>query len=171
MDINYWGALHCTQSFLPLIRRGKRKSMVYLSSLSAQCTPPFFTAYAATKHALRGFVLSLRQELGPEGIHVGMVSPGPIETPLIENEIHGDMYRLPAGIPVLKPEAAAKGVLRTVMKRKKDLVLPGRIGAAARLAGAFPSLVDVYYRISIPDWNNLILAQTGQNESEQNPVT
>lgn len=160
MDINYWGALRATQVFLPLIRQGQRKSMIYISSLSAQCTPPFFTAYAATKHALRGFVLSLQQELRPEGIHVGMVSPGPVETPLIEKDLHKDMYRLPFGIPVMKPESAARGILKTVLKRKKDLVIPGRMIPVASIASAFPSLVERYYRLSIPGWNKLILSQT-----------
>ncbi|WP_169332838.1 SDR family NAD(P)-dependent oxidoreductase [Effusibacillus pohliae] len=160
MDINYWGAVHVTQSFLPLIRKGNRKSMIYLSSLSTQCTPPFFTAYAATKHALRGFLLSLRQELRPEGIHVGIVSPGPTETPLIENDLHQNLYRLPPGIPVLTPETAAKAVLQAAFKRKRDVIVPGRIAAAARLASAFPSLVEMYYRLSVPGWNQLILAET-----------
>ncbi|GAX90722.1 SDR family NAD(P)-dependent oxidoreductase [Effusibacillus lacus] len=168
MDINYWGAVHVTQSFLPLIRKGNRKSLVYLSSLSAQCTPPFFTAYAATKHALRGFVLSLRQELQPEGIHVGMVSPGPINTPLIENDIHQDMYRLPKGIPVLRPEDAARGVVKAVLKQKKDLVIPWGLSLAAKLSAAFPSMVEMYYRLSIPGWNAHILSRTkGARENWQ----
>ncbi|MFC4766821.1 SDR family NAD(P)-dependent oxidoreductase [Effusibacillus consociatus] len=175
MEINYWGAVNVTQAFLPLIRKGRRKSMIYISSLSAQCTPPFFTAYAATKHALRGFLLSLRQELRPEGIYVGMVSPGPVETPLIENDLHQDMYRLPPGIPVLTPEAAAKGVVRTLLKQKQDLVVPGRMAFAARLASAFPSIVERYYRLSIPGWNHLILSQTKRSrvlteDETNNPV-
>lgn len=167
MEINYWGALYTTQAFLPLIRKGKRKSMIYISSLSTQCTPPFFTAYAATKHALRGFLLSLRQELRPEGIHVGIVSPGPVQTPLIEMDLHQDMYRLPLGIPVLKPESAAKAVLRTVKMRKGDLVIPGRMALAARVAVAFPSLVETYYRISIPGWTKLIQSKSGDKNGSE----
>ncbi|GIM46398.1 oxidoreductase [Collibacillus ludicampi] len=159
MEINYWGAVHVTREILPLIRKGKRKSIVYVTSLSAQCTPPFFTAYAASKHALRGFILSLRQELRPEGIHVGMVSPGPVNTPLIENDIHKNMYRLPPGVPVLKTQPVAEGILSTVVKRRKELVLPRRMTAAARLASAFPSCVEWYYRLSVPGWDKLIRAQ------------
>jgi short-subunit dehydrogenase len=164
MDINYWGAVNITQAMLPLIRKGKRKSLLFLSSLSAYTTPPFFTAYAATKYALRGFLLSLRQELNPEGIHVGMVSPGPVATPLIEKEIHQEMYRLPLGIPVLQPEAAAKGILQAVISKKQDLILPKRMDLAARLAMTFPSLVEMYYRATIPGWQHVILEQTRRSE-------
>lgn len=161
MEINYWGAIHTTQAFLPLIRKGRRKSLIYISSLSAYCTPPFFTAYAASKHALRGFVLALRQELRPEGIHVGMVSPGPIYTPLIEQELHQDMYRLPFGIPVLTPETAAEYILKFLLHpRRRERVVPTKMTWAARLGGAFHGFVEKYYRFSIPGWNKLILSQT-----------
>ena len=145
---------------MPLIRKGKRRSLLFISSLSVQCTPPFFTAYASTKHALRGFVLSLRQELKPAYIHVGMVSPGPVATPLIEHDIHQDMYRLPLGIPILKPETVALGVFRAIMKRKEDLILPRRMVFAARLASAFPTFVGMYYRLTIPGWNKLVQSHT-----------
>lgn len=104
MDINYWGAVYITRALLPLVRNSLRKSTVFISSMSVQCTPAFFTAYAAAKHALYGFVLFLRQELRPEAIHVAILSPGPVYTDLIADHIHRDMYRLPFGIPVLKPE-------------------------------------------------------------------
>lgn len=152
MDINYWGALHVTKAFLPLIRKGRRKSLVYLSSLSVPCTPAFFTAYAATKHALYGFTLSLRQELAPEGIHVTIISPGPVDTPLIEGHLHREMYQLPLGIPVFTPESVAKGILIAVLKKKRELVLPRRLGIAARLSRTFPILLEAYYRWTIPGW-------------------
>ncbi len=149
MDVNYWGALHVTQIFLPLLRAGTGRSLVFISSLSVPCTPAFFTAYAAPKHALHAFIKSLRQELSPEGVHVAEVSPGPVYTPLIEEHIHQVMYRLPPGIPVITPDIVAKGVLKTVINRKNESVIPRRLSLAARLSSAFPSLLDTYYRRSI----------------------
>jgi NAD(P)-dependent dehydrogenase (short-subunit alcohol dehydrogenase family) len=160
MEINYWGAVQVTQSFLPLIRKGRRQSLLYVSSLSVPCTPPFFTAYASSKHALRGFVLALRQELRPEGIHVGMVSPGPVDTPLIEKDLHRELYRLPPGIPVLQPRPVAEGIVKALRKRKKELILPRRMTLAAWLAQASPSLVEWYYRLTIPGWDEQIRAQS-----------
>ena len=162
MDVNYWGAVHVIQAFLPLIRNSQRKTIVLMSSLSVPCTPPFFAAYAATKHALHGLALSLRQELRPEGIRVQMIAPGPVETPLIEEYIHREMYRLPPGIPVLEPKKTAHQIFKAVIRGKQDVVIPNRMGWAARLAYAFPSLVESYYRLSVPDWNNAI-----QNEIEK----
>ncbi|WAH35982.1 SDR family NAD(P)-dependent oxidoreductase [Alicyclobacillus dauci] len=159
MEVNYWGAVNVTKAFLPLIRNGERKTIVFISSLSVPCTPPFFAAYAATKHALRGLALSLRQELKPEGIRVQMITPGPVDTPLIENYLHRGMYRLPPGIPVLQPRITAKQIYKAVIQRKQDVVVPKRMGWAARLAYAFPSLVESYYRLSVPDWSQSIQTQ------------
>ncbi|WAH37507.1 SDR family NAD(P)-dependent oxidoreductase [Alicyclobacillus dauci] len=152
MDVNYWSALHVTQVFLPLLRTGSQKSLVFISSLSVPCTPAFFTAYAAPKHALHGFTLALRQELAPDGIHVAEVYPGPVYTPLIEEHIHQAMYRVPPGIPVINPETVAKGVFKTIMKRRKELVIPKRLSVIARLSSAFPCLIGSYYRLSIRGW-------------------
>ena len=162
MEVNYWGAVHVIQAFLPLIRNSQGKTIVLMSSLSVPCTPPFFAAYAATKHALHGLALSLRQELRPEGIRVQMIAPGPVETPLIEGYIHREMYRLPPGIPVLEPKKTARQIFKAVSRGKQDVIIPNRMSWAARLAYAFPSLVESYYRLSIPDWSTAI-----QNEIEK----
>ncbi|MCL6547729.1 MAG: SDR family NAD(P)-dependent oxidoreductase [Alicyclobacillus sp.] len=173
MDVIYWGAVHATQAFLPLIRRGHRKSLVYLASLSVQCTPAFFTAYAAAKHALRGFALSLRQELRPEGIHVGVIFPGPVDTPLIEGHLHGEMYRLPPGVPVLQPEQAARGVYRCVLRRREEAVLPRWMGPAAAFALAFPRWLERYYRWTIPGWSRSLAEQArthgGRPDAPEDP--
>ncbi|WP_290590567.1 SDR family NAD(P)-dependent oxidoreductase [Alicyclobacillus sp.] len=160
MDINYWGAVHAVQAFLPLIRRGRRKSITFISSLSVPCTPAFFTAYAAPKHALHGFAQSLRQELRPEGIAVTLVTPGPVDTQLIEGHLHQDMYRLPLGVPVLTADQAAEGVIQAVLRRRAEWVVPRRFGLAARLSRAFPTLLDAYYRWTIPGWTQTVLRVT-----------
>ena len=137
MDVNYWGAVHAVQALLPLVRHSRRRSLVFLSSLSVPCTPAFFTTYAATKYALLGMVRSLRQELAHEGIHVATVTPGPVDTPLVEGYLNGAMYRLPIGIPVISPEAAARGVLRAILRHKRDVVVPRRLRLAASLSSIF----------------------------------
>ncbi|MBX5436633.1 MAG: SDR family NAD(P)-dependent oxidoreductase [Alicyclobacillaceae bacterium] len=171
MDAIFWGAVHATQAFLPLVRLSKRKSLVYLASLSVHCTPAFFTAYAAAKHALRGFALALRQELRGEGIHVGVISPGPVDTPLIEGHLHQDLYRLPAGVPVITAEAAAKGVVHAVLRRRDETVLPRWMAPAAAFALAFPRAVEWYYHWTVPGWKRILAEQTkaGGRAGESRP--
>ena len=48
---------------------------------------PFYTTYAATKAALRSFTRSWAGELKSRGIRVNSLSPGPIDTPIIDGQV------------------------------------------------------------------------------------
>src|SRR5690606_41158550 len=77
MRVNYLGLARTVAATLPLLRAGSRRSIVNLSSFAGKLTPPFWSAYCATKFAVQAYSHALRQELRPEGIHVRIVLPGP----------------------------------------------------------------------------------------------
>jgi NAD(P)-dependent dehydrogenase (short-subunit alcohol dehydrogenase family) len=58
-------------------------SIIGSSSVNSDMPNPTLAAYAATKAAIANFCASLAQLLGPQGIRVNSVAPGPIWTPLI----------------------------------------------------------------------------------------
>lgn len=145
--VNYLGAVNSIHALLPLLRAGRRRSIVNVSSLAGKVAPPFMAAYAASKFALAGYTHSLRQELRPEGFHVGLVSPAPVDTPMIEGRIGTRYYPLPPGIGVLTPDATANAIFRVVERRSADRTLPARLSPLARLGQAFPLLVDGVYRL------------------------
>ena len=58
-------------------------SIIGSSSVNSDMPSPAIAAYAATKEAIANFCASLAQLLGPDGIRVNSVAPGPIWTPLI----------------------------------------------------------------------------------------
>jgi len=147
VGVNYLGAVNCIHAFLPLLRAGTRRSIVNVSSLAGKVAPPFMAAYAGSKFALAGYTHALRQELRPEGFHVGLVSPAPVDTPMIQGRIGTRYYPVPPGIGVLTPEASADGIFRVVEHRYADRTLPARLSALARLGQAFPLLVDGVYRL------------------------
>ena len=80
LDVNLSGALHCTQSLLPLIRRRGGGRIVNFSSILAVAGFPGQTAYAAAKAGLLGLTRVWARELGPVGITVNAVVPGYIDT-------------------------------------------------------------------------------------------
>ena len=59
-----------------------------MSSVAGRLGYPFRTPYAASKWAVVGFTESLARELGPDGITVNAILPGPVEGPRIERVIH-----------------------------------------------------------------------------------
>jgi NAD(P)-dependent dehydrogenase (short-subunit alcohol dehydrogenase family) len=68
-----------TQAFVPSMRKDKFGRIVFVSSRASMGVPSR-TAYSATKAAIHGMARTWAQELGPDGITVNVVAPGPILT-------------------------------------------------------------------------------------------
>lgn len=145
---NYLGVVHVTRGFLPLLRRSRRRSIVMISSLAGKLVPPFMGAYAASKFAVTAFAHGLRQELRPEGFHVGVIHPGPVSTPMVEGHLGGPYYLLPPGVPVLTAGEVAAATLRLIRRREKERVAPGWMAPLTRTGAALPGLVDWVYRLA-----------------------
>jgi NAD(P)-dependent dehydrogenase (short-subunit alcohol dehydrogenase family) len=146
IQVNYLGLVRTVAAMLPLVSAGSRRSIVNLSSFAGKLTPPYWGAYAASKYAVQAYSNALRQELRPDGIHVGIVMPGPVLSPMTENLLETPMYPLPIGVPVLTPEKVAEAIVGCVLRRRAEVTVPGRFGPVLRLAAAFPRLVDLFYR-------------------------
>jgi len=146
MRVNFLGPVALIHACLPLLRRGYEPMIVNVSSVAGRLAPPYMAAYAASKFALNGYTQALRQELRTEGIHIGLVMPGPVDTPMVQGRLGGPYYSVPSGIPLLSAEQAADAILRVVKYRMPELVLPRRLRVALRLGAAYPALVDLLYR-------------------------
>ena len=81
LDVNVVGQVRVTQAFLPALRRARGR-IVFVGSIGGRSALPFLGAYAASKFALEGIADSLRVELAPWGMHVSIVEPGTIATPM-----------------------------------------------------------------------------------------
>jgi len=68
-----------TQAFVPSMRKNGFGRVVFVSSRASMGVPSR-TAYSATKAAIHGMARTWAQELGPDGITVNVVAPGPILT-------------------------------------------------------------------------------------------
>ncbi len=80
-EVAVFGAHRVTRALLPQLRRSRGR-IVHVGSMSGYLATPFLGPYAAAKFALRGLNDTLRRELRPWGIHVTLVVPGNIATPL-----------------------------------------------------------------------------------------
>jgi short-subunit dehydrogenase len=87
MNINFWGVVHGTRSFLPHLASRREAHIVNLSSLFGIIAPPGQTAYVAAKFAVRGFSESLRHELQAAGspVRLSVVHPGGVATNIVRN--------------------------------------------------------------------------------------
>ena len=80
-DVNVIGQLAVMQAFLPLIRQATGR-VVFMGSISGRMATPFLGLYCASKFAVEAIVDALRLELLPWGIHVAVIEPGSIATPI-----------------------------------------------------------------------------------------
>jgi NAD(P)-dependent dehydrogenase (short-subunit alcohol dehydrogenase family) len=81
LEVNVVGQVAVTQAFLPHLRRSRGR-IVFIGSIAGRSALPFLGAYAASKHALEAVADTLRLELAGFGIHVSIVGPGTIRTPI-----------------------------------------------------------------------------------------
>jgi NAD(P)-dependent dehydrogenase (short-subunit alcohol dehydrogenase family) len=81
LDVNVVGQLRVVQALLPALRRATGR-VVLMGSVGGRSALPFLGAYAMSKFALEAMADSLRLELQPWGMHVSIVEPGTIATPM-----------------------------------------------------------------------------------------
>ena len=81
LEVNVVGQVAITQGLLPLLREGNGR-VVNVGSIGGKIAGPLLGAYAASKFAMEGLTDSLRRELEPWGIHVAIIEPGAVRTPI-----------------------------------------------------------------------------------------
>lgn len=130
LNTNTLGSLRVLQGALPHLRQSKGR-LILVSSLWGRVSGPFVSSYAASKHAVEALADSARRETRGQGVHISVVEPGVILTPMYANQatdldaaiaalgveetrVYGSLYQdhrklLPAaGKGAITPEACCK---------------------------------------------------------------
>ena len=82
LTVNLLAAVRTTRAALPYLLERGSATIVTISSVNAFLPDPMIIDYTAAKAALTNFSKALSKELGPKGIRVNTISPGPVSTPL-----------------------------------------------------------------------------------------
>ena len=82
LDVNLFGALHVMQQAVQAMRKQGHGHIVNVASLAGRRGVSPLGGYCATKFALVGLTEALRMELVGEGVHVSLVMPGVVDTPM-----------------------------------------------------------------------------------------
>jgi NAD(P)-dependent dehydrogenase (short-subunit alcohol dehydrogenase family) len=125
--VNFLGTMHTTHHAIPHVRR-TRGSLVAVSSLTGKRGTPFYSVYGASKFAIQGLYESIRQELAADGVHVGLLAPGFVDTPLRDKVLgpDGQTWDSPPALPFrLWPlEKCVDRLVRLVARRQNEALLP-----------------------------------------------
>src|SRR6266481_3382556 len=111
-DVNVKGTLFTVQKALPLLNDGG--SIILTGSVASVKGTPAFWVYGATKAAIRNFVRGWTVELKDRRIRANVLSPGPIDTPLVSQQPPDVIARIVSTIPIGRigqPEEVAKSAL------------------------------------------------------------
>ncbi len=150
LELNLIALVRCTRAAAPhlLPRRGH---VVNIGSLASKSAARWVGAYPASKFAVAAYSQQLRLELGPLGLHVLLVCPGPIERkdprlyPLEGLEdLPEDARRPGAGVKTrtISPQRLAQKILRACQRRRPEIVVPGSARLLFALAQLCPTLAD-----------------------------
>jgi short-subunit dehydrogenase len=80
MELNYFAVIALTKAVAPSMTARNQGHIVSVSSAVGQFGTPWRSAYAASKHALHGFMDSLRAEIADDGVAVTLLCPGFVRT-------------------------------------------------------------------------------------------
>lgn len=97
LEVNVVGQVAVTQALLEALRRGRGR-VVFIGSVGGRVPGPFLGPYQASKAAVRQLAGALRQELRPWDMHVALIEPGAVSTPIWSKagaEYDGTMDAMP----------------------------------------------------------------------------
>ncbi len=151
MQTHFYGPLYMTLAVLPEMRRRRDGRIVNISSIGGLLAVPHMLPYSASKFALTGFSEGLRAEVAEENVIVTTVCPGLMRT---GSPVHAYFkghalkefrwFRTSAALPgaSMKPEKAARRIVRACRRGRAMLILSPQAKLAARLSRLFPELTS-----------------------------
>jgi len=146
MDVNFYGAVHCTYYALPYLKQ-TRGRIVAISSMGGKAALPYNTPYCASKYAMHGFYDALRLELHKHGVSITVICPWWVVTEFHEALLdkngvpRGERGRAIYTKNMMTAERCAEITLTAAHKRRHE-VLMGPGGLTVWLKMIAPSFVD-----------------------------
>ena len=141
-DVNFWGVVHGTRAWLPVLQEQGHGTIANVSSVFGMVGFPTQSAYCASKFAVRGFTESLRHELRDSAVRAVAIHPGGVRTHIVDNARfhvddqggtdHGAMSADFTRLARTSPERAAE-IIHRGLERGSDRILVGRDAVALSL--------------------------------------
>ncbi len=142
-ETNYWGTVHCATEALPHLK-ARGGALIVTGSISSDMPSPVLSSYTASKHAVKGYVDSLRLELMHEKapVSVTLIQPSGINTPFVEKALNQMDARAMIPPPIYSPDLVAEAICRAAQTPTRDMIVGGGGRAMTLFAHLFPNLSD-----------------------------
>jgi short-subunit dehydrogenase len=152
MGTNFWGYVYMIQALLPHLLAQGQGTIVNVGSFGGKMPLPKMTAYCASKYAVTGLTDTLRLELKPQGIHVGAVHPGLINSDFLERAQFRDTasaadqgkQQLESALKstwVSQPQDIARAIWQVVEQQRSEVIV-GPVVLATEAYRLLPAAVQ-----------------------------
>lgn len=121
MDLNYFGSVNATFLVIPKMKERRRGHIVFVSSMAGQLGVFGYTAYSASKYALRGLAESLLMEVRPCGVGVSISFPPDTDTPGFEEENKNkpdETRQISSSAGTVSPSVVARDIVTGIQSGK-----------------------------------------------------
>lgn len=139
VDVNLRAPIVLTRIALPYLSESGEGAIINVGSLAGRVVYPGAATYSATKAGLRSFTLALSEELRGSKIKIGLVSPGPVSTAFIMDEMD-KVSDITFSQPMSSAAEVAQIVLDLCGNSIREEAVPKKSGVLTTVIGLMPWL-------------------------------
>jgi short-subunit dehydrogenase len=148
---NYFGAVNGAMTAIALMRESGG-ALITVASIASDLPSPILGAYAASKHAIKAYVESLRIELRADAVPLSLtlIKPAGIDTPIGQhaaNHMPGEAMIPP---PAYDPQLVADAILDAAERPRREITVGGAGRAQVLFGEHFPALLERLAPLTIP---------------------
>lgn len=156
-ETNYFGVVHGCRAALPHLS-GRGGALITIGSIASDLPTPALGAYAASKHAIKAYVETLRMELQADGapISVTLIKPSGVDTPIAQHAANHGPGKALVPPPVYAPELVADAILHAAEHPRREITVGGGGRAHVLIGEHFPWLIALampFFRRTVYDRN------------------
>lgn len=148
IQVNVTATLQLTHRLLPILRQQGRALVVNIGSTFGSIGYPGFTAYCASKFAIRGFSEALRRELADTQVKVLYLAPRATRTSMNSDSVVAMNTELKVAMD--DPQLVASTVRAAIESEREELYMGWPEKLFVRLNGLLPRVVDQALRKQLP---------------------
>jgi short-subunit dehydrogenase len=143
IDVNIKAPVILSRLAIPYLKRVDDAAIINVASLAGRVPVPTAATYSATKFALRAFTFALGEELKGTNIKLAVVSPGPVDTGFIMDNMD-IVTDLTFSQPISSAEEVAEEIFKLAVNNKRERSMPPFSGFMSTISYLFPAFGRIF---------------------------
>lgn len=144
LELNVKAPIYLAKRLAPQMIERKSGHFIFVGSQAGKVATKKASVYAASKHAITGFVNGLRLELAEYKIVVTGIYPGPIDTPFLQKADATNAYRDAISKFLIQPSKVASEVVKAIETKPREVNLPRILGITSKMYAVAPKVVEFF---------------------------